>query len=137
VFNVNRFPAGMAIVFEHSIKNDQEFSHARHDDHLRLRAPSGQSFAEVVDHGIAASGAEWGHIEHTPHRNSAPLDTTGSSMVTVIVIKPCDAHQSGNRLAIEPSQLGQFGHERRTGHLGDSWGRREQLGFGSRQSSSD
>src|SRR5690606_6518914 len=70
-----------------------------------------------------------GHVEHAADGCSATFDATSPTVATAIVVERCDTHEGSNGLAIESTQFGHFGHERGTGHLGDTRSRREQLNF--------
>ena len=90
----------------------------------------GQSLGEGTNDWITTSCRERRHVEHVANGGASARDAARAAVASAVVVERRQADQGGDRLAIEASQFGHFGHERGAGDLGDAGTRGEQLDLG-------
>ena len=61
-------------MFDHRIKNCEQFAHAGDQGDFEQFALGRQTLVEVPNHGIASGSDQGGHVQSTAHRGSAAQD---------------------------------------------------------------
>ena len=102
--------------------------HAGHHDDFEGLARRVQSLAEGPDDRIAPPSRQRRHVEHAAHRRPASPDRPPTTELAAVTVEWSHPDQGRDLLAVEPAQLGQFGHERDGRHGADAGGRLQDAG---------
>ena len=107
------FSSGAGDWFEGGVKGEEEFSHDCGQSEFVWFAFGAQALIKTRQDRIVASGAERSHVE--PAAQSAPPteDSALAADRTTVVIKRCQASQSGRFAAIELTELGHLREQER------------------------
>src|SRR5262245_31423771 len=116
-----------SFMFEHRVKNRQEFSHASNQGNLWSFACIAQPLVESANHSVASAGNQSGHVEDCPYSGPAAPDATMASQGAAVTIERRDTDQSRNLLTVELSEFWQLGDKATANHRTDAWHTPEKI----------
>ena len=99
----------------HSIENNQKFSHTGGNNNFEGFAFIMQSLREAMNNRIATHCGKSGHIKDAAYLLSPSPDPRFANEASGAEVKWCNADQGSDLLTVELSQLGQLGEENCTG----------------------
>jgi hypothetical protein len=92
-------------MFEHSVKDEQEFAHAGSQRHLGRFARRAQPLMKVPQRRVMADGGEGGHIERHAHLAAPAPDHSFAPQGAAVVVERRHADQLGDGA---PTQAAEF-----------------------------
>ena len=96
----------MSFMFDHCVKDRQQFAHAGNQSYLRRFAGVTQSSVEILDNRVTSTGDQRSHVQRgTNRRPSAPNGTAASKNPT-IPIKRRHTHQGSDLFTIKLPRSG-------------------------------
>ena len=95
-------------MFDHCIKDRQQFAHASNQSNLWSFPCVAQPSIESSDNSIASTGDQSRHVEDSPYASSAAPDGAPSSEGAAVSVERCDADQGSNLFAIKLSEFWQL-----------------------------
>lgn len=98
----------VSVGFDHRVENDQEFSHAGHEDDFREFALSCQAFCKLANDRVVPTGRQCGHVQRAADRAATTVNRAAASKLSAVSVERCDTNQCGDFLPIELAQFGNF-----------------------------
>ena len=114
-------------MFDHGVKDRQEFAHASDQGDLGFFAGSAKTIVELSNHRIASAGHQGSHVQSGAHRGSTTPDPTLAFERAAVTVKRRHTRQRSDLFAIEPSKFRQFGEQGAAGDRTDTGDTLEQV----------
>ena len=100
--------------FQRAVESEEEFSHDGGQSEFVWFAFGAQALIKTRQDRVVASGAERSHVEPAAQGASSTEDGALAADRTTVVIKRCQASQSGRFAAIELTELGHLREQERS-----------------------
>ena len=109
---------------------DEEFAHDGDEGDFEGFACGAQALVEGAQDGVAAGGAEGGHVEGLAGGDPSALDGAGAAPGAAVAVERGQAGQGGDLVFAESAKFRQSGEQGRSGKDTDALNRDETLDFG-------
>ena len=114
-------------MFNHRVKNRQQFAHASNQCNFGRFTSSTQSSVKFSDFQIAPTCHQCSHVERRTHRSPTTPNRATSSHHPAIPIQRRHTHQCSDLFSVELSQFRQLSEQRAADHGSDSRHTLEQV----------
>jgi hypothetical protein len=106
----------MSFMFDHCVKDREQFAHAGNQSYLRRFAGVTQSSVEILDNRVTSTGDQRSHVQRGTNRRASALNGTAASKNPTIPIKRRHTHQGSDLFTIKLPQLRELGKQCATDH---------------------
>ena len=111
----------MGVGFDHGVEDDQEFSHAGHEDDFGEFALNCQAICERTNHRVVPTGRQGGHVQRASDRATTTVNRSTTSKLSAVPVVRCDTDECGDFLPIELAEFGNFRNQGCGGDCADAW----------------
>ena len=101
----------MSFMFDHRVKNREQFAHAGNQSDLRRLASVTQSSVEILDDRVTSTGEQCSPVQRGTNRRASAPNGTAASKNPTIPIKRRHTHQGSDLFTITLPELRQLGKQ--------------------------
>src|SRR6476646_7808922 len=114
-------------MFDHRVKNRQQFTHASDQGEFGRFACGAQPFVESCDDRVTSTGNQGGHVECCTNSGPATPDYATASEGTAVTVERSDPGQCCNLFTVELPEFGELGQQGTANHRTDCGDASEQV----------